>query len=54
MKGVDKDNTSSVMVVKEKGRICGIGLKLDKFRFNRSIGKNWLSKSDELKEQAGQ
>lgn len=42
MKGFNKGDIYKVLLVRELGRIWSNGFKLDKFRFNRDIGKNWF------------
>ncbi len=44
MKGYNKGDINKVLVVRELGRTCSSGFKLDKFRFNEDIGKNWFTK----------
>ncbi len=40
MKGLHKGDIHKVLLVREQGRTRSNGFKLDKFRFNRDIGKN--------------
>ena len=43
MKGLNKGDTHKVLLVGEQSRTRNNGFKLDKFRFNRDIGKNWFT-----------
>ncbi len=43
MKGYNKGDVNMVLIVKEQGRTRSNGFKLDKFRFNKDIGKNWFT-----------
>lgn len=43
MEGFDLGDVNIILVVKEPGRTCSNGLKLDKFRLNKDIGKNWFT-----------
>ncbi len=43
MKGYKKGDVNKVLIVREQGRTRSNGFKLDKFRFNKDIGKNWLT-----------
>ena len=43
MKGYNKGDINKVLIVREQNRTRSNGFKLDKFRFNREIGKNWFT-----------
>lgn len=43
MKGFNKGDVGKVLVVREKGRTHSNGFKLEKFRFSKVVGKNWLT-----------
>ena len=43
MKGYNKGDINKVLMVREQGRTRSNGFKLDKFRFNKDIGKNWFT-----------
>ncbi len=43
MKGYNKGDVNKVLLVREQGRMCSNGFKLDKFRFSKDIGKNWFT-----------
>ncbi len=43
MKGYNKGDINKVLIVRERGRTRSNGSKLDKFRFNKDIGKNWFT-----------
>ncbi len=43
MKGYNKVDINKVLIVKEQGRTRSNGFKLDKFRFNKDVGKNWFT-----------
>ncbi len=42
MKGYNKGDINKVLIMREQGRTRSNGFKIDKFRFNKDIGKNWL------------
>ena len=42
MRGFNTGNVNKVLVVSEPGRTRSNGFKLEKFRFNKDIGKNWF------------
>ncbi len=43
MKGYNNGNVNKILIVKEPGSTRGNGFKLDKFRFNKDMGKNWFT-----------
>ncbi len=43
MMGYNKGDINKVLIVREQGRTRSNGFKLDKFRFNKDIGKNWFT-----------
>ena len=43
IKGFNKGDISKVLIVSDQGRTRSNGYKLDKFRFNREIGRNWFT-----------
>ena len=43
MKGYNKGDINKVLIVREQDRTRSNGFKLDKFRFNKDIGKNWFT-----------
>ncbi len=43
MKGFNRGKVNKVLVVKEPGRTRSNGFKLDKFRLNNDLGRNWFT-----------
>ncbi len=43
MKGYNKGDINKVLFVREQGMTRCNGFKLDKFRFNKDMGKNWIA-----------
>ena len=43
MKGINSGDINKVLLVSEPGRTRSNGFKLDKFRFNKDMGKYWFT-----------